>query len=70
MALALTVYEEGLCSDCGGHYSVTHGDENVGRWETSETICHRCEAIESEREGDSKDSYPGKKLTVMEVAGP
>lgn len=69
MALALTMYEDGLCSDCGGHYSVTHGDENVGRWETAETICHRCEAIDSARESQSKDAYPGQKLTIVEADG-
>lgn len=70
MALALTAYEDGLCGDCGGHYSVTHGDHNVGRWETTETICHRCEAADSYRANHKeKDMYPGQKLSLVEVEG-
>lgn len=69
MALALTMYEDALCGGCGGHPSVTHGDSNVGRWETGEDICHRCEVVESEQADKAKDTYPGQKLTVMEVAG-
>jgi hypothetical protein len=69
MALALTLYEDGLCSGCGLHHSVTHGDENVGRWETGENICHGCEPIDSARESEKKDPYPGQKLTLVEVEG-
>lgn len=66
MALALTAYEDGLCAGCGGHYSQTHGDENVGRYEVNaDTICHQCEAIESFNE-NNKDKYPGQKLTVTD----
>lgn len=69
MALALTAYEDGLCSGCGLHNSVTHGDENVGRWETGENICHGCEPIDSERDKESKDTYPGQKITLVEAEG-
>ena len=66
MALALTAYEDGLCGGCGGHFSQTHGDENVGRWEANaDAICHQCEAIEAFRE-NNKDTYPGQKLTVTD----
>ncbi|ALE91817.1 hypothetical protein AOC05_04930 [Arthrobacter alpinus] len=68
MALALTAYEDGLCGDCAGHYSVTHGDENVGRWEGAESICHRCEAGESFRDSN-KETYPGRKISLVEVDG-
>lgn len=67
--MALTVYEDGLCAGCGLHHSVTHGDENVGRWETGEDICHGCEPIEADHDKDSKDTYPGKKLTLIEAEG-
>ncbi|WP_104087040.1 hypothetical protein [Arthrobacter sp. GMC3] len=70
MALALTLYEDGLCSGCGLHHSVTHGDENVGRWEAnSENICHGCEPIDAAKDADKKDTYPGQKLTLIEADG-
>lgn len=66
MALALTLYEDGLCGGCGMHHSVTQGDENAGRWEVNgEVICHGCETAESYRE-NNKDTYPGQKLTLIE----
>ena len=67
MALALTMYEDGLCPGCGLHHSVTRGDENVGHWESAETICHGCEPLDAERDKDNKDSYPGKKLTLVDA---
>lgn len=67
MALALTAYEDGLCSGCGMHSSVTHGDHNMGRFETGEDICHVCEVIESARDGDKEKPYPGQKLTLVDT---
>lgn len=69
MALALTLYEDGLCAGCGLHRSQTHGDHNVGRWETKETICHGCSPFEAERDRENRDKYPGQKLTLQEVEG-
>lgn len=66
MALALTMHENGLCSGCGLHRSVTHGLENVGRWGTAEEICHGCAPIDSERDKESKETYPGKKLRLVD----
>ena len=70
MALALTAYEAGICSGCGLHQSVTHGDENVGRWEvTGENICHGCEPIEAQRDDKNRETYPGQKITLVEADG-
>lgn len=69
MALALIMYEEGLCGGCGLHRSVAHGDHNVGRWEKSEMICHGCEPIEAAQEDKNLDKYPGQKLTLVEADG-
>lgn len=69
MALGLTLYERGLCSGCGMHRSVTHGDHNVGRLEAGEEICHGCEVVESARDATKKDTYPGQKMTVTEADG-
>lgn len=68
MALALTAYESGVCSGCGLHSSVAHGDHNVGRHEAAEFICHGCETAESFQKAN-KDSYPGQKIGLREVAG-
>lgn len=69
MALALTAYEAGICSGCGLHHSVTQGDENVGRWETGENICHGCEPIEAQRDDKNRETYPGQKITLVESEG-
>ena len=69
MALALTMYEDGLCPGCGMHHSVTRGDENVGRWETGEDICHGCEPVEAAQDAEKKNTYPGQKLTLTEAEG-
>lgn len=69
LALALTLYEDGLCSGCGMHRSVTHGDHNVGRWETGDDICHGCEPVEAQRDDKNRESYPGQKITLVETDG-
>jgi len=58
MALALQQYEDGL-HECGVHSSLAFGDNNVGRVEWKETICHACEAREEAHNGN-KNPYPGQ----------
>lgn len=67
LALALTAYEDGLCSGCGLHRSVSHGDENVGRHETAVTICHGCEPIEALHADKNRDTYPGQKVHLVDT---
>ncbi|GAA5229269.1 hypothetical protein [Arthrobacter cryoconiti] len=70
MALALTAYEDGLCSGCGLHYSVTHGDHNLGRHiADTDNICHGCEPLDTLREDKNRDTYPGQKITLVEADG-
>ena len=67
MAMALQQYEDGICSGCGLHHSMTHGDENVGRMETrDDQICHGCQAIESYREDKNRTTYPGQKVYLVD----
>lgn len=58
MALALQQHEDSVHS-CGVPSSVAFGDDNVGRVEWQETICHACESRESATSND-KNPYPGK----------
>lgn len=67
MALALTAYEESLCSGCGMPAHLVRGDENVGRHTVEETICHGCEDLESARQDSSRQPYPGQKLYLVEA---
>jgi hypothetical protein len=70
MALALTAYEDGLCSGCGLHHSVTRGDHNVGRHETDEqVICHGCAPLEAKLSDKNRKTFPGQKIVVREVDG-
>jgi hypothetical protein len=70
MALALTAYEDSLCPGCGLPHAKTHGDGNVGRYETvADDICHGCEALETLQANDKRESFPGQKIHLHEVDG-
>lgn len=67
MALALTAYEDGLCSGCGLHSSVTRGDHNVGRHEADDQhICHGCAPLESKRDDKNRSTFPGQKIVLRQ----
>lgn len=59
MALALQEYEDSLHT-CGVPAGVAFGDENVGRVEWNETICHACESREAARNDNKNNEYPGQ----------
>lgn len=62
LAMALTAYEDSVCPGCGQPLSTAHGDDNVGRFEVVEDICHGCEALEANRESNKDNHYPGQKF--------
>jgi len=59
MALALQQYEDSIHS-CGVPSSIGFGDDNVGRVEWKETICHACEAKEAAHNDNKNNQYPGQ----------
>ena len=67
MALALTAYEDTLCSGCGLPHSKTRGDQNVGRYELRDDgICHGCEVLEAAKTDKNRNTFPGQKLYLVE----
>lgn len=70
MAMALTAFEDSVCSGCGQPASIARGDHNVGRLEVvaDEIICHGCEALESHRESEKdKHQPPGQKTYLRDA---
>lgn len=59
MALALQQHEDSIHS-CGVPSAVGFGDNNVGRVEWNETICHACEAKEAAFNDNKNNKYPGQ----------
>ena len=62
--LALTIYEDGLCS-CGAPVVLAHHPDNDGWYDAHKTQCHRCAAQERAVRGNGKDPYepvPGEKV--------
>jgi hypothetical protein len=64
LSLALTIYEDGLCS-CGHPLILAHHPDNDGWYEADKTQCHSCAARERATQGTSNERYvpaPGEKL--------
>ncbi|MCW2132883.1 hypothetical protein [Arthrobacter sp. VKM Ac-2550] len=64
LSLALTAYEDGLCS-CGQPIAIAHHPDNDGWYDAHKTQCHSCAARERATQSDGKQQYkpePGEKL--------
>lgn len=61
LSLALTVYEDGLCS-CGQPVAVAHHQDNDGWFEAHKTQCHSCAARERSTSGQNYTPQPGEKV--------
>jgi hypothetical protein len=64
LSLALTIYEDGLCS-CGQPLILAHHPDNDGWYEAHKTQCHSCAAREIATQGTSKEQYvpqPGERV--------
>lgn len=62
--LALTVYEDGLCS-CGQPVILAHHPDNDGWYDTHKKQCHSCASRERATSGTGTDPYvplPGEKV--------
>lgn len=63
LTLALTTYEDGLCS-CGQPVAFAHHPDNDGWYDTHKTQCHSCASRELATTGVGSDPYvpmPGEK---------
>ena len=67
LSLALTIYEDGLCS-CGQPLAVAHHPDNDGWYDAHKTQCHSCAARERETKGTPQSPYkpqPGEKVYTV-----
>lgn len=66
MAVALHLYEDGLCEGCGQPRSTSQSDAMVGAYEVHDQIvCHGCAAVDEHRAGmANKQVMPGQKSRV------
>ena len=67
LALALTIYEDGLCG-CGQPMALAHHQDNDGWYDAKKTQCHSCAKRESATQGNGKDPYkpaPGEKVFTV-----
>lgn len=67
LALALTIYEDGLCS-CGQPMAVAHHPDNDGWYDPKTTQCHSCAARERATQGTGSTPYkpqPGEKVYTL-----
>lgn len=67
LTLALTIYEDGLCS-CGQPMAVAHHEDNDGWYDAKKTQCHSCAKREAATQGNGKDPYkpvPGEKVYTV-----
>lgn len=66
LALALTIYEDGLCG-CGQPVIIAHHPDNDGWYDAKKTQCHSCASREMATAGTGKDAYtplPGEKVST------
>jgi len=56
LTLALTVYEDGLCS-CGQPMAVAHHKDNDGWYDSKKTQCHSCAARERATQPNGSTPY-------------
>jgi len=64
LALALTLYEAGLCS-CGQPTILAHHPDNDGWYDANKVQCHSCATRERATQGTSKEAYvpqPGERI--------
>lgn len=62
--MALTAYEESLCSGCGQPKDVAYNPDADGWFEAHEVTCAGCKA--QHEHGKGKDPSPGGKLYVVD----
>lgn len=65
--LALTIYEEGLCS-CGQPTIISHHEDNDGWYDAKKKQCHSCAKREAATKGNGKEPYepmPGEKVYTI-----
>jgi hypothetical protein len=66
LALALTLYESGLCN-CGQPTILAHHQDNDGWYEANKVQCHSCAARERATQGTSQEAYvpqPGERVST------
>ena len=64
LALALTIYEDGLCS-CGQPTVLAHHEQNDGWYDAAKVQCHSCAAREHATRANGSEPYqpmPGERL--------
>lgn len=64
MTLALTVYEDGLCS-CGQPVILAHHPDNDGWYDAEKVQCQSCASRERATSGTGSEAYhpmPGEKV--------
>lgn len=66
LMLALTVYEDGLCS-CGHPVVIAHHKDNDGWYTAHKRVCNSCAARERSTKGVGKEAYtpaPGERVST------
>jgi hypothetical protein len=64
LALALTAYEDGLCS-CGYAAHICRHPENDGYFDVDTTVCYANAAIEIHRNAEGYKPDPGEQLGAV-----
>ena len=64
--MALTAYEDGMCSGCGQPKDLTYNPDAEGWYEAREVACAGC-AAQHEHGKDQKQATPGGKLYVVDT---
>lgn len=70
--LALTIYEDGLCS-CGQPTIIAHHEDNDGWYDAKKKQCHSCAKKEAATQPNGKEPYqpmPGEKLFTVYTRPP
>lgn len=69
LAMALTIYESGLCSGCGQPLALSHADEDHRGhgFAVKSYECTSCQELEGVSDETKKSDSPGtKRYTVLE----
>ncbi len=60
LAIALQIYEDGRCGECGQQVSASHDPDLADEWATSSAVrCYSCYALAQQGERDKGAEHPG-----------
>lgn len=69
LAVALTLYEDGLCSGCGQPRDRAWNDDMAGYYEPHTALCLACNAVHTHVEDDRGGKLrPGERAYVTDSA--